>query len=42
MRAIYRADAAEYGDLGYHYLIDAAGQVYEGRWSGTDGTGIHS
>ncbi|MDX3589365.1 peptidoglycan recognition protein family protein [Streptomyces europaeiscabiei] len=41
VRAIYRADAAEYGDLGYHYLIDAAGQVYEGRWSGTDGTPAH-
>lgn len=41
VRAIYRTDAAEYGDLGYHYLIDASGLVYEGRWSGTDGTPAH-
>jgi len=41
VRAIYRTDAAEYGDMGYNYLIDKAGLVYEGRWSGTDGTPAH-
>lgn len=41
VRAIYRTDAAEYGDMGYNYLIDKAGVVYEGRWSGTDGTPAH-
>ena len=41
VRAIYRTDAAEYGDMGYNYLIDKTGVVYEGRWSGTDGTPAH-
>lgn len=30
--------AHTYGDFGYHFLIDEAGAVYEGRYSGTDGT----
>jgi N-acetylmuramoyl-L-alanine amidase len=25
-----------WGDIGYHLLIDEAGVVYEGRWTGTD------
>ncbi|GAA3884053.1 hypothetical protein GCM10023084_41180 [Streptomyces lacrimifluminis] len=41
VRAIYRTNAAAYGDMGYNYLIDAGGLVYEGRWSGTDGTPAH-
>ncbi|WP_369033272.1 MULTISPECIES: peptidoglycan recognition protein family protein [Streptomyces] len=41
VRAIYRTDAAEYGDMGYNFLIDKNGLVYEGRWSGTDGTPAH-
>lgn len=38
MRAIYRYQAVDrgFGDIGYHYLIDEAGRVYEGRHSGTD------
>ncbi|MFH5823439.1 N-acetylmuramoyl-L-alanine amidase [Georgenia sp. AZ-5] len=37
VRAIYRYHAVDrgWGDIGYHYLIDEAGVVYEGRWSGT-------
>ncbi len=39
VRAIYRFQAIDqdFGDLGYHFLIDEAGRVYEGRWSGADG-----
>jgi hypothetical protein len=39
MRAIYRYQTVDlgYGDFGYHFLIDEAGRVYEGRWSGDDG-----
>nr|BFE74638.1 hypothetical protein GCM10020092_079390 [Actinoplanes digitatis] len=38
MRSIYRYQAIDlgYGDFGYHFLIDEAGRVYEGRWSGGD------
>lgn len=45
VRAIYRNNAVNqadpYGDMGYNYLIDENGRVYEGRWSGTDGTPAH-
>ncbi|MGQ4376439.1 peptidoglycan recognition family protein [Streptomyces sp. SAS_267] len=43
VRAIYRNDTVGkgYGDIGYHFLIDRNGLVYEGRWSGTDGTAAH-
>lgn len=36
LRSIYRYHAIDrnFGDIGYQYLIDAAGVVYEGRWSG--------
>lgn len=38
LRAIYHNQAVnlDYGDVGYHLLIDPGGQVYEGRWSGQD------
>ena len=38
MRAIYRYQAVEqdYGDFGYNLVIDERGDLYEGRWSGTD------
>ena len=38
MRAIYRYHAVDrgFGDIGYQYLIDESGRVYEGRYSGTD------
>lgn len=37
VRAIYRYHAVDngWGDIGYQYLIDESGVVYEGRWSGT-------
>ncbi len=39
LRTIYRNQAVNqgYGDLGYQFVIDATGLVYEGRWSGADG-----
>lgn len=40
IRAIYRNDAVGKG-YGYNFLIDRNGLVYEGRWSGTDGTAAH-
>ncbi|WP_308400777.1 peptidoglycan recognition family protein [Streptomyces sp. AS02] len=55
VRAIYEMHAItnDWGDIGYHFLIDEAGNVYEGRYSGEDGipafnpdgdlvTGFHS
>src|SRR5262249_24830334 len=38
VRAIYffHTITRGFGDIGYHLLIDEAGTVYEGRWSGTD------
>jgi N-acetylmuramoyl-L-alanine amidase/Purple acid Phosphatase, N-terminal domain len=38
VRAIYRYQAVDrgFGDIGYQYLIDESGRVYEGRYSGTD------
>lgn len=40
VRAIYRYHAVDlgWGDIGYQYLVDEEGVVYEGRWSGTDST----
>lgn len=40
LRAIYRYHAIDrgWGDIGYHYLVDAQGRVYEGRWSGATST----
>jgi N-acetylmuramoyl-L-alanine amidase len=41
-RAIYYLDAITngWGDMGYHLLIDEAGRVYEGRYSGDDGVPV--
>ncbi|MFC9324328.1 N-acetylmuramoyl-L-alanine amidase [Kitasatospora sp. NPDC057015] len=43
VRAIYeyRAVTLDWGDIGYHFLIDEAGRIYEGRYSGTDGIPAH-
>ncbi|MGW6917982.1 N-acetylmuramoyl-L-alanine amidase [Kitasatospora sp. NPDC054939] len=43
VRAIYEHHAVtlDWGDIGYHFLIDEAGRIYEGRWSGDDGLPAH-
>ena len=43
VRAIYRYHSVDrkFGDIGYHFLVDEAGRVYEGRYSGTDGDPAH-
>lgn len=42
VRAIYyyQAVTQDWGDIGYHLLVDEAGRVYEGRWSGPDGVPV--
>lgn len=44
VRAIYRYHAVDqgFGDIGYQYLIDEFGIVYEGRWSGSASTSCGS
>ena len=32
----YHAITLDWGDIGYHFLIDEAGVIYEGRYSGDD------
>ncbi|WP_229821273.1 MULTISPECIES: N-acetylmuramoyl-L-alanine amidase [Streptomyces] len=43
VRAVYAQHAVvnDWGDIGYHFLVDEAGVIYEGRWSGTDGIAAH-
>jgi hypothetical protein len=43
VRAIYEYHAVtlDWGDIGYHFLIDEAGTIYEGRYSGDDGIPAH-
>lgn len=43
VRAIYQLHAItnDWGDIGYHFLIDDKGNVYEGRYSGDDGVAAH-
>lgn len=42
IRAIYynHTITLDYGDIGYHLLIDPSGNVYEGRYSGVDPTPV--
>ncbi|OAH13789.1 peptidoglycan recognition protein family protein [Streptomyces jeddahensis] len=43
VRAIYELHAItnDWGDIGYHFLIDEEGRIYEGRYSGADGIPAH-
>ena len=43
VRAIYRYHGQDlgFGDIGYHLLIDEAGCVYEGRYSGPDALPVY-
>lgn len=43
MRALYQYHATNrgWGDIGYHYVIDDAGQIYEGRAGGDSVVGGH-
>ncbi|MFC4468070.1 peptidoglycan recognition family protein [Streptomyces xiangluensis] len=43
VRAIYELHAVtnDWGDIGYHFLIDEEGTIYEGRFSGDDGIPAH-
>ncbi|WP_405932652.1 peptidoglycan recognition family protein [Streptomyces sp. NBC_00827] len=43
VRAIYQFHAVtnDWGDIGYHFLIDEKGRIYEGRYSGDDGVPAH-
>jgi hypothetical protein len=44
MRAIYQyhAQIRGWGDIGYHYVIDETGQIYEGRAGGDSVVGGHA
>lgn len=37
----YHANVLGWGDVGYNYMIDPAGNIYEGRAGGNDVVGIH-
>ncbi len=43
MRALYQYHAMNrgWGDIGYHYIVDDAGQIYEGRAGGDSVVGGH-
>ncbi|MCX4232860.1 peptidoglycan recognition protein family protein [Streptomyces ortus] len=43
VRALYHVHTItnDWGDIGYHFLIDEAGQIYEGRYSGESATPAH-
>ncbi len=38
----YQSQVRGWGDIGYNYLIDPAGNIYEGRAGGADVAGSHS
>ncbi|QXE35441.1 peptidoglycan recognition protein family protein [Streptomyces sp. GMY02] len=44
VRAIYEQHAVsnDWGDIGYNFLIDGQGLIYEGRYSGADGIAAHN
>jgi hypothetical protein len=44
VRAIwgYHTFTLDWGDIGYHYLVDIHGNIYEGRQGGDDVVGVHA
>jgi peptidoglycan hydrolase-like amidase len=38
----YHANSRGWGDIGYHYIIDSAGQIYEGKAGGKSVVGGHA
>ncbi|MBP9750221.1 MAG: N-acetylmuramoyl-L-alanine amidase [Candidatus Peribacteraceae bacterium] len=44
MRALYQfhANSRGWGDIGYHYIVDESGQVYEGKSGGKSVVGGHA
>jgi hypothetical protein len=44
VRAIYKYHALtrQWGDIGYNFLVDRYGNIYEGRYGGTDVIGAHA
>ncbi|MFH8471035.1 N-acetylmuramoyl-L-alanine amidase [Streptomyces sp. NPDC017991] len=44
IRAIFELHAVQndWGDIGYHFLVDSSGRVYEGRASGNSGLPAHN
>ncbi len=44
MRALYQYHASSqgWGDIGYHYVIDESGEIYEGRMGGKNVVGGHA
>jgi hypothetical protein len=44
VRAIFDLHAVhnDWGDIGYHFLVDGQGRIYEGRASGSDGLPAHN
>ncbi|WP_328496993.1 peptidoglycan recognition protein family protein [Streptomyces sp. NBC_00414] len=43
VRALYHVHAItnDWGDIGYHFLVDEKGEIYEGRYSGEGATPAH-
>ncbi len=42
VKAIYSFHASKWGDIGYNYLIDPNGNIYEGRSGGNGAIGAHA
>ncbi len=42
VKSIYSFHASKWGDIGYNYLIDPSGNIYEGRFGGNGAIGAHA